>query len=46
MDRSTGLNAGMDQEGGGNKVIMQLEKAIEDKKTTPDKVATAFRRLI
>ena len=43
---AVGLNAGMDQEGGGNKVIAQLEQAIKDKKTTPDKVATAFRRLM
>jgi beta-glucosidase len=41
-----GLNAGMDQEGGGDVAIKQLQKAIDDKKTSAAAVATALRRLL
>ena len=40
-----GLNAGMDQEGGGSKAISQLLPAIEHGLTTPAEVARAFRNL-
>ena len=40
-----GLNAGMDQEGGGTQAIDQLAQAVTDGKTTNDAVDTAFKRL-
>jgi beta-glucosidase len=40
-----GLNAGLDQEGGGDKAISQLPAAIGAGKTTVEKVQTALRRL-
>ena len=40
-----GINAGMDQEGGGTQAIGALSQAIADGKTTKLAVATAFRRL-
>lgn len=36
------LNAGMDQEGGGDSAISTLQQALDDKKTTLAKVQTAF----
>ena len=41
-----GLNAGMDQEGGGNSAISQLGQAIKDGKASAKGVETAFRRLM
>ena len=40
-----GLNAGMDQEGGGNQAVSQLLAGINDSLTTPTEVARAFRNL-
>lgn len=40
-----GLNAGMDQEGGGTSVITQLAAAVAGGWTSADKIAQAFRRL-
>ena len=40
-----GLNAGMDQEGGGTGAIKELANAIEGGKTTAEAVEAAFRRL-
>ena len=40
-----GLNAGMDQEGGGTGAISQLAAAVKDGKTTAAAVANAFKRL-
>ena len=42
---AVGLNAGMDQEGGGTRAITQLQAAIDSHMTTSDAVATAFKRL-
>ena len=41
-----GINAGMDQEGGGNQAIEQLASAVKDGKTTAKTVETSFRRLM
>jgi beta-glucosidase len=41
-----GLNAGMDQEGGGTKAIDQLGQAVKDGKTSAKAIETAFRRLM
>jgi beta-glucosidase len=42
---AAGINAGMDQEGGGTKAIEQLGAAVAAGFTTKEHVATAFRRL-
>ena len=39
------LNAGIDQEGGGNSAINTLAQGIADGKTTKDEVARALRNL-
>ena len=41
-----GINAGMDQEGGGTAAIDQLSAAISSNQTTADAVKTSFRRLM
>jgi beta-glucosidase-like glycosyl hydrolase len=43
---AVGLNAGLDQEGGGTTAIAQLQAAIDAKLTDASTVATAFRRLM
>lgn len=42
---AVGINAGMDQEGGGTKAIETLAQAVADKKVTTQTISTAFRRL-
>jgi beta-glucosidase len=42
---AVGLNAGCDQEGGGDGATSHLPDAIKNNKTTAAAVATAFRRL-
>ena len=42
---AVGINAGLDQEGGGNGATSHLEEAIAHKKTTAAHVTAAFRRL-
>ncbi|XP_065196530.1 uncharacterized protein LOC135828022 [Sycon ciliatum] len=42
---AAGLNAGMDQEGGGNRAIAQIQPAIDAGMTTKDAVEAAFKRL-
>ncbi|XP_065197293.1 uncharacterized protein LOC135828788 [Sycon ciliatum] len=42
---AAGLNAGMDQEGGGTSAINHLKDAIGNKTTTEEAVSTAFKRL-
>ena len=46
VQAALGLNAGMDQEGGGTQAIQRLARAIQDGKTTPNKVAAAFARQV
>jgi beta-glucosidase len=41
-----GLNAGMDQEGGGTAAIDQLSTAVQQNQTTALAVAASFRRLM
>jgi beta-glucosidase len=41
----TGLNAGMDQEGGGSQAIDKLPEALAMGKVTADRIGQAFRRL-
>ena len=41
-----GINAGIDQEGGGTQAIEQLANAVRDGKTTAKAVETSFRRLM
>jgi len=43
---AAGLNAGLDQEGGGTRVIAQLEAAVAANLTTVAHVQAAFRRLM
>ena len=43
---AAGLNAGLDQEGGGTAAISQLQPAIEQKLTSAGAVTTAFARLM
>ena len=42
---AAGINAGLDQEGGGNAAISELPAAVKDGKTDAAAVATALRRL-
>jgi len=42
---AVGINAGLDQEGGGTKAISELAQAVADGKVSKETVATAFRRL-
>lgn len=42
---SLGLNAGMDQEGGGSKAVLALPQALKDGRVTAARIATSFRRL-
>ena len=43
---AVGINAGMDQEGGGNAAISQLHKAVNDSMTTVAAVEQSFRRVM
>eukprot|EP00660_Eupelagonema_oceanica_P017507 gene17507-15361_t len=43
---AAGLNAGLDQEGGGTSAIGQLAAAIDQNLTSASTVATAFGRLM
>jgi beta-glucosidase-like glycosyl hydrolase len=42
---AVGINAGLDQEGGGTSAISALAQAVSDGKVKKETVATAFRRL-
>ena len=44
LPATVGINAGMDQEGGGSSAITQLPLAIQDGKVTTATLETAFRR--
>jgi hypothetical protein len=46
IQRRAGLNAGLDQEGGGTAAIVHLADAISHNLTTSAAVETAFRRLM
>ena len=43
---AAGINAGIDQEGGGTSAVAQLQAAVESKLTNSSTIATSFRRLM